>query len=94
MRTTTVVWYFDPNDVERAKDRASNSVRLKDAAVELAGELYREPLRIELSADNTLLTVTRGWPDLATAEAWVALVQHESETSLNNNLVSAQVDPE
>lgn len=94
MRTTTIVWSFDPTDETRDLNRASNSFKLMNAAEQLGGSLYREPLSSTLNEDKTRLTVKRGWPDLATAEAWVALVRSESEASLNNNLVSADVDPE
>lgn len=98
MRTTTVIWRL-PNDPQTAtaEDEAryqANRARLLDAAAALAGELYRNDLHSEFNEDKTILTVKRGWPDLAAAEAWVALCIAESENTLNGNLVSAQVDPE
>lgn len=98
MRTTTVIWRL-PEDPQTAteEDQAryqTNRTNLLNAAAELAGELYRDELHSSFNEDRTVLTVKRGWPDLAAAEAWVALCIRESENTLNGNLVSAQVDPE
>ena len=60
------------------------------AAVGLAGEAYRDELFSEVSPDRTTITVKRAWPSLEIAQAWIALVNENS----NNKLISAEVDPE
>jgi len=83
MRTTTVVWARDPNlpvDQNRTEEIYTD-------AANLAGELYRSEIQKVLSEDGTTVTMTRAWPDLDAAQAWVDLV-------LSKGAVSAQVNPE
>lgn len=89
MITTTVVWASNPDlsTEEQSARIASNTQELYDAAANLAGETYREFINQELNEDKTEMTVTRSWPDLAAAQAWVDLV-------LAKGAKSAQVNPE
>ena len=89
MRTTTVVWAADPNlsESERAAFSQRNAQEINDAAENLAGGVYRESINQELDESRTEMTVTRSWPDLAAAQAWVDLV-------LSKGAKSAQVNPE
>jgi len=83
MRTTTVVWLTSAH----LQDDLAKKQRLHDAAVNLAGESYRDELTSEINADKTELTFRRAWPDLTAAQAWVDLV-------LSEGAKTAQVDPE
>ena len=90
MRTTTVVWRrADPVGATEEQKLAweTKKQRLMNVAASLAGEQFKNEFWMEQDADGTTLTIHRVWPDLAAAEAWVAL-------SLEENAISAVVDPE
>ena len=90
MRTTTVVWRrADPVGATEEQKLAweTKKQRLMNAAASLAGEQFKNEFWMEQDADGATLTIHRVWPDLAAAEAWVAL-------SLEENAISAVVDPE
>ena len=89
MRTTTVVWAKDPTLTEEEQTIANEAKtqEVYDAAEGLAGFLYRAEIEKQVNEDNTEVTMTRAWPDLATAQAWVDLV-------LSKGAKSAQVNPE
>jgi hypothetical protein len=84
MRTTTVTWrkgHVAPEDLEAKKQR------MYDAAISIAGELYRETIAQTADTEKGLITVTRAWPDAEKALAWVDYV-------LSEGADSAQIDPE
>ena len=85
MRTTTVSWRIVP-DIP-AEELQARIQKLNDAAVNIAGELYRETINQTKNIENGLVTVTRSWPDAEKAQAWVDYV-------LSEGAASAQVDPE
>jgi hypothetical protein len=84
MRTTTVTWrkgHVEPEGLEAKRQR------MFDAAVSIAGELYRETIAQTADTENELIMITRAWPDAEKAQAWVDYV-------LSEGADSAQVDPE
>lgn len=98
MRTTTTIWRLIENSPENEAERTrfhTNRNALYAAAAEIAGsDLYKEPISGGFSEDGLLFTSVRAWPDLAAAEAWVALCVSKNATELGNSLVSCVVDPE
>jgi hypothetical protein len=80
MRTTAVVW----SGASPLTDEQQDAVR--DAAEALAGPEYREG-RLATTLENGDKHVIREWPDLATAEAWIPIVN-------GWNPISAVVNPE
>lgn len=91
MRTTTVVW-SNGNVIEHNffVNSEEKQQRLSDKANEIAGANFSSPVDIQLDADRIVLSITRAWPDLAAAEAWVNYIQTQEQ----QDLVSAQVNPE
>jgi hypothetical protein len=84
MRTTTVVWNLEDGD---AGGRDVKRQEIHDAAEAIAGPEYRVEITTVEDDAGTISTVTRSWPDLASAEAWVT-------KALELGAASAVVNPE
>lgn len=84
MRTTTVAWrkgHVAPEELEAKRQR------MYDAAIRIAGEIYKDEIRQEPNPEGDIIIVTRAWPDAEKAQAWVDYV-------LSEGAHTAQVDPE
>lgn len=80
MHTTIVNWPHDPtvitDDVPEADQLAARSrvQQFLDAVVAAHGSTYQNFVSFVPQPDGSVI-VTRNWPDQATAEAWLELVQ-------------------
>ncbi len=79
MITTKVTW----KDYRQILDQ--HKLKYFDKAVELAGNDYVDPVSWQ-ELDNGDYEITRAWPNLETAEAFLTYVKQEEESKL---LVSA-----
>jgi len=98
MRTTTVVWDLSAKGLPEEEAQAKISVhqaRTRNAFAQMgitdpASTLVSETL----NEDETQRTVVRQWPDLATAQQWIALTIDACPDECCTGSASAVVNPE
>jgi hypothetical protein len=87
MHTTIVTWPQDPTVITDDKPEAdqlaarSRVQQFLDAVVTAHGSTYQNFVSFVPQPDGSVI-VTRNWPDQATAEAWLELVQSVRGTGL------------
>jgi hypothetical protein len=85
MHTTIVTWPQDPTVITNDKPEAdqltarSRVQQFVDAVVTAHGSTYQNIVSQSTQPNGSVL-VTRNWPDQATAEAWLELIQSMNGT--------------
>jgi hypothetical protein len=102
MRTTTVVFQFDPETSAQVLDKKVELLRrgpktpldnffLEHGVSATTNTIVSE----DVSFENSLRTVVRSWDTVELATAWIALTNaHQTTSAYPGHVISAQVDPE
>jgi hypothetical protein len=102
MRTTTVVFRFDPETSALVLEKKVEILRrgpkppLEDFLQEHGASATTNTIVSEnVSFENGTRTVVRAWDNIELATAWIELTNtYQTTSSYPGHVVSAQVDPE
>ena len=99
MRTTTVVFQFDPEPLQTLSTKVANFRDVDKPPLinfcNTQGISSDNLVSEDVDYDACLRTVVRSWPDLATATGWLEVINTTPRISEYPGIViSTQVDPE
>ena len=99
MRTTTVVFKFDPEPLQTLSTKVTIFRDVDKPPLinfcNTQGISSDNLVSEDVDYDACLRTVVRSWPDLATATGWIELINaYQTTSAYPGHVISAQVDPE